>query len=147
MNEDGTTELLLASEALRRPKGGDPFLEGMECEACHEVLVGDFAACPACGARGQLKPRQLGVQGRLLSFTIVHRSFPGVPTPFVSAVVALDGGGILKGNLVGVDPTPDGVRVGQAIGVRICEAPRPDAQGRRYLAYEFTTKPAGELAP
>ena len=143
MDKADTAELLLASEALRRRGGGDPFLEGMRCGACGEVVVGDFAACPACGARERLKPLPLDHRGKVLSFTIVHRSFPGVQTPFVSAVVALDGGGVLKGNLVGVDPTPDAVRVGQSIDVRICEAPRRDAQGRRYLAYEFTAQKAG----
>jgi uncharacterized OB-fold protein len=34
---------------------------------------------------------------------VVHRSFPGVKTPFVAALVDLDGGGSIKGNLDGVE--------------------------------------------
>src|SRR5262252_8645552 len=45
----------------------------------------------------EFKRRKLNTTGKLRSFTIVHRTVPGVPAPYVSALVDLDGGGAVKG--------------------------------------------------
>lgn len=83
---------------------GKPYLEGFRCAACGEVLaVGSRRACPKCTVVGMLKPIRLAERGRLYTYTVVHRSFPGVATPFVAALVDLDGGGTVKGTLVGVE--------------------------------------------
>jgi len=47
--------------------------------------------------------------------TIVHRAVPGVPTPYVSAIVDLSGGGVVKANLLNVEPSPDKVRFGMDV--------------------------------
>lgn len=84
---------------------GKPYLEGFKCAACGEVLaVSARRSCPKCATVGRLEPMRLAERGRLYTYTVVHRSFPGVATPFVAAVVDLDGGGAIKGNLIGVDP-------------------------------------------
>ena len=64
-------------------------------------------------------------------------SFPGIPTPYVSAVVDLDGGGTVKGNLTGIDPDPGKIKMGMPVKVVYREAPTKDAQGNTYLAYYF----------
>jgi len=61
-------------------------------------------ACASCGLRA-VRDRAGGDTGMLRSFTIVHRAAPNVPAPYISAVVELDGGGVIKANLVTVDPT------------------------------------------
>jgi uncharacterized OB-fold protein len=53
--------------------------------------------------------------GVVRTFTIVHRAAPGVPTPYVSVVVNLDGGGGVKANLLNVEPSPDHVHVGMKV--------------------------------
>jgi uncharacterized protein len=84
---------------------GKPYLEGLKCTACGEVMaIESRRACPKCAAAGTLQPVKLAERGRLYTYTVVHRSFPGVATPFVAALVDLDGGGSIKGNLLGVDP-------------------------------------------
>jgi uncharacterized OB-fold protein len=60
----------------------------------------------------------LSEQGKLFSFTIVHRSFPQIKTPFISVVVELEGGGFIKGNLEAVEPVPAAVRFNMAVRVR-----------------------------
>jgi uncharacterized protein len=83
---------------------GKPYLEGLKCAACNEVLaVGSRRACPKCMAVGTLQPIKLAERGRLYTYTVVHRSFPGIVTPFIAALVELEGGGTIKGNLVGLD--------------------------------------------
>jgi uncharacterized OB-fold protein len=49
------------------------------------------------------------------SFTIVHRAAPGVPTPYVSAIVDLEGGGVVKANVVNVEPVPANVSLGMPV--------------------------------
>jgi uncharacterized OB-fold protein len=84
---------------------GEPYLEGFKCTACGEVLaVGARRSCPKCAAVGTLEPIKLAERGKLYTYTVVHRSFPGVATPFVAVLVDLEGGGAIKGNLIGVDP-------------------------------------------
>jgi uncharacterized OB-fold protein len=96
---------------------GLPYLEGVRCTSCGEVLLESRRGCPKCASIGTLEPVRLAETGRLFSYTIVHRSFPGVVTPFISAVVELDGGGFLKGNLVGADPEPSTLEFGMPVRV------------------------------
>jgi uncharacterized OB-fold protein len=103
---------------IKVDSAGNPFLEGVRCAACGEVLLETRRGCPKCSALGTLEPVRLSETGRLFSYTIVHRSFPGIETPFVSAIVELDGGGFLKGNLVGVDPSPAALHFDMQVSVR-----------------------------
>jgi uncharacterized OB-fold protein len=59
--------------------------------------------------------QRLANEGVVRTFTIVHRAAPGVPTPYVSAVIDLDGGGVVKANLVNVEPDPDDVATGMRV--------------------------------
>ena len=43
---------------------------------------------------------KLSDNGKLHSFAVVYRSFPGIDVPYVSAIVDLEGGGTIKGNLI-----------------------------------------------
>jgi hypothetical protein len=122
---------------LKIPAQGDPYLEGSRCSQCSTVVLGERRACPKCGARGSFQPMRLANKGTLHVFSIVHRSFPGIPTPYVSAVVDLDGGGTVKGNLVNVDPDPAKVKLGMPVEVIYQIAPRKDAEGNQYLTYYF----------
>jgi uncharacterized protein len=63
----------------------------------------------------EFKRRKLSNTGKLRSFTIVHRTVPGVPAPYVSALVDLDGGGSVKGNLVNIPPDPEHVKLGMPV--------------------------------
>jgi len=65
---------------------------------------------------------------------VVHRSRPGVVTPFVSAIVELDGGGVLKGTL---EAPVDEVRFDMPIKVLFRKADQVDAKGRSYITYYF----------
>ena len=52
---------------------------------------------------------KLSETGVLHSYAIVFRSFPGIDVPYISAIVDLDGGGTIKGNLINIDPDPDNI--------------------------------------
>jgi uncharacterized OB-fold protein len=122
---------------LKIPAQGEPYLEGVACGKCQAVFLGERSVCASCGAREGLAPKRLGSTGRLYVYTIVHRSFPGIPVPSVSAVVDLDGGGTVKGNLVGVDPDPGKIQMGMPVELCFQVAPTKDREGNEYLYYSF----------
>jgi uncharacterized OB-fold protein len=123
---------------LKIPESGDPYLEGYRCENCGEVFLADHPSCAACRKRGTLKASRLSNKGKLYNFTVVHRNFPGVPVPFISAIVDLDGGGTLKGNLVDIVPSPEALKFDMPVDVVYRDAGRKDKDGNSYLAYFFT---------
>jgi uncharacterized OB-fold protein len=85
----------------------------------------------------------------LYAYSIVHRSFPGVAVPYVSAIVDLTGGGTVKGNLIDVDPDPSKLRFGMAVEVVYGDAlGRKDGAGNSYLSYFFRPRqPAARSSP
>lgn len=123
---------------LKIPDEGEPYLEGEKCGACGEIFLGPRMVCAACGARGQMSAVKLANSGKLYNFTVVHRNFPGVPVPFISAIVDLDGGGTLKGNLVDMVPSPEAIKFDMPVKVVFRDAGRKDREGREYLSYFFT---------
>jgi uncharacterized OB-fold protein len=122
--------------------GPGPHLEGLACKACHKVFVDVRRHCAACGARDAMEPKALGTRGTLHAFTVIQRSFPGVPVPYVSAIVDMESGATLKGNLVGVEASPEKVKPGLKVRVEFELAPQKDKEGRSYMAYRFV--PEGE---
>ena len=125
---------------LKIPDGADPYIQGSRCKECRAVFLGERSTCAGCGARDQMEPSRLSNQGELYVFSIVHRSFPGIDVPYVSAIVDLDGGGTLKGNLINIDPDPEKIRMGMPVEVIYEKAPRKDAEGNEYLTYYFQPK-------
>ena len=122
---------------LKLPPQGEPHLEGTQCGACQAVFLGPREVCARCGARDGLRAKPLANHGTLYVYTIVHRSFPGVPVPYVSAIVDLEGGGTVKGNLIGVEPSPEKIRMGMPVEVVYQVAPTKDREGNEYLCYFF----------
>ena len=55
----------------------------------------------------------------------------------MSAIVDLEGGGTVKGNLINVEPDPEHVKLGMPVEVIYQIAPRKDAEGNEYLTYYF----------
>lgn len=133
-----TSKPLPVVDFLRIPDGGEPYLEGQKCKACAAVFLGARRVCSKCGARDQIEAVRLANEGRLYVYSIVHRSFPGVEVPYISAVVDLEGGGTVKGNLIGIAPDPTKIEMGMAVRVVFKDAlGRKDKQGNSYLSYFF----------
>ena len=122
---------------LKIPAKGDPYLEGLRCTACGAIFLDARTTCSSCGTHGKLEARRLSNQGELYVYSIVHRSFPGIEVPYISAVVDLEGGGTVKGNLIHIDPDPAKVKMGMPVEVIYQIAPRKDREGNEYLTYYF----------
>ena len=123
---------------LKLPDGAEPHIEGHKCQACGAVFLGERAVCSKCGTRNQMKAVKLANTGTLYVYSIVHRSFPGIEVPYVSAIVDLDGGGTLKGNLINIEPNPEKIRLGMPVEVVYKDAlGRKDREGNSYISYFF----------
>ncbi len=122
---------------LKIPEGAEPYLEGHKCRQCGEIYIGARTVCSRCFARDQMDAVRLPNRGKLYNFTIVHRNFPGVKVPFVSAIVDLEGGGTVTGNLVDIEPDPTKITFDMPVEVVYRDAGRTDKDGNSYLAYFF----------
>lgn len=94
--------------------GREPHLVAQECASCGALFLDRRNACARCGAAG-FAARRLSGDGNVRAFTIVHRATPDVRVPYISAIVDLDGGGVVKANLVDVEPVPERVRLGMRV--------------------------------
>jgi len=138
---------LPAVHFLKVPEAGDPYLEGHKCGSCGATFLGERSVCSKCGARDQMQAVKLAESGKLYSYSIVHRSFPGIEVPYVSAIVDLDDGTTIKGNLINVEPDPEQIPFGMPVEVVYADAlGRKDKEGNSYLAYFFQPKTANTVS-
>ena len=129
---------LPAVDYLKLPESGEPYLEGHKCSACGSIYLGARKVCSKCGAREKIEPVRLSNEGHLYVYSIVHRSFPGIQVPYVSAIVDLEGGGTVKGNLIGIDADPAKIKMGMPVRVVYKDAlGRKDREGNSYTSYFF----------
>ena len=70
------------------------------------------------------------------SFAIVHQAAPGVPVPYVSSVVDLDGGGDVKANVVNVEPDPEHIKLGMKVKLTTFVADTDD-EGTEAVVFGF----------
>ena len=125
-------------EYLKLPDDGDPYLEGHKCGDCNSIFLGEREVCSNCTARGKIEPIQLSNKGKLYSYSITFRSFPGIDVPYISAIVDLDGGGTVKGNLIDCEPDPEKIEFDMPVEVVFDDAlGRKDSEGNSYISYFF----------
>lgn len=138
-------ELRPAAPEIRFDSGHAPFLAGSRCQACGTVFVGERTICANCGSRDGVSAHKLSETGRVHTYSIVHRSFPGVQTPFVSAVVALDGGGNVQATVQDVAIDTDEPLFDIPVKIVFSAVDQADSSGRNFLAYHFvpSSQPEG----
>jgi uncharacterized protein len=115
--------------------GDDAHLVANECESCGALFFDRRNACANCGRCG-FRPRPLANEGVLRAFTIVHRASPDVTVPYVSGIVDLDGGGVVKANIVGIDPDPASVTLGMKVTLTTFPI-GADAQGTEAVSFGY----------
>ena len=93
--------------------GDDPHLEANECTGCGARFFDRRNACACCGGESFDK-RTVATTGEVRAFTIVSFAAPGVPVPFVAAVVDCDGTSV-RANVVNVPADPEHVKLGMKV--------------------------------
>ena len=116
--------------------GDDPHLEANKCDGCGAFYFDRRNSCARCEGRSFSK-QALDSTGTVRAFSIVQRAAKGVPAPYVSAVVDLDGGGQVKSNVIGVEPTPDNVKPGMKVRLDTYVAATDD-EGTEAVAFGYT---------
>lgn len=84
--------------------GSNPHLRGSKCTCGAVYLDGKRVACSKCGEQNKFSPIKLSNTGKVYVFSVVHQSFPGIKTPYITAIVDLPEGVSVKANLLEVDP-------------------------------------------
>ena len=115
--------------------GEEPRLVAKACDGCGALYFDRRNACARCGGTA-FGPKPLGTSGTVRTFTIVKRAAPGVPAPYISAVVDLDGGGVVKANLLEIEPEPDKVPPGLPVRLTTFTAATDD-DGTEAIAFGF----------
>jgi uncharacterized OB-fold protein len=113
--------------------GDHPQLRARECTACGALYFDRRNACAKCFAT-DFSTRALSREGRLRAFTFVHR----VKRPYVSAIVDLEGGGVVKTNLLGVKD-PDEITPQMPVVLETYVAGTDD-EGAEAVAFGFRPK-------
>jgi uncharacterized OB-fold protein len=112
----------------------DPHLVAHECENCSARFFDRRNACASCSGT-DFRTVDVPREGTVRTFTIVSLAAPGVPVPFVAAIVDC-GGTSVRANLVNVVPAPDQVAIGMK--VRLTTVPvGTDAAGVEAVGYGF----------
>ena len=93
--------------------GDDPHLIAHECTSCGARFFDRRNACASCSGT-EFRDVDVATSGEVRAFTIVSMAAPGVPVPFVAAVVDCDGTSV-RGNVIDVEPDPDHVHLGMKV--------------------------------
>jgi uncharacterized OB-fold protein len=105
-----TTAIPLVSYLRLEPT---PHLVANECTSCGARFFDRRNACASCFGTS-FREVDIATEGVVRSFTIVAMAAPGVPVPFVAAIVDC-GGTSVRGNVINTDPTPDKVTLGMKV--------------------------------
>ncbi len=130
------------TKVIRVGADGSAWIEGFRCGACGAVMPVATMACRACASRIPPEAYRSAETGTLYTWSVVHRSYPGVEVPFVSAIVDLDGGLSFKGTLKGVEHSA--LKSGMPVRLVFDDAGGAvDADGNPYVGFHFV---AGDAA-
>jgi len=80
-----------------------PHLVAKKCPNCGTLYVDKRVACSKCSSTGPFTEVALSNKGKVYVFSVVHQSFPGIKTPYVTAIIDLPEGVSVRGNLEGLE--------------------------------------------
>lgn len=93
--------------------GDNPHLVANECTSCGAKFFDRRNACASC-FKTDFRQVDVPTEGEVVSFTIVTFASPGVPVPFVAAIVKC-GGTSVRANIINCDPSPEKVSLGMKV--------------------------------
>ncbi len=114
--------------------GDEPHLIAHTCSACGARFFDRRNACAACG-RTEFETVDIPTTGEVQAFTIVAFAAPGVPVPYVAALVDCEGTSV-RANVINVEPDPEHVTLGMK--VRLATQPiGTDDDGTEAVGFGF----------
>ena len=119
--------------------GDVPHLVANECTACGARYFDRRNACANCG-KTEFTKADIATNGEVRAFTIVTFAAPGVPVPYVAAVVDCEGTSV-RANLINVEPDPEHVTLGMQVRLAT-EVIGTDGAGTEAVGFGFEPVPA-----
>ncbi len=117
--------------------GDHPHLVAHECASCGARFFDPRNACASCGLT-EFTTVDVPTEGEVRAFTIVAFAAPGIPTPFVAAVVDC-GGTSVRANLINVPPDPEHVSLGMPVRLAT-QVVGTDENGTEAIGFGFEPK-------
>ena len=93
--------------------GDNTHLVANQCTDCGARFFDRRNACASCGGTS-FEKADIPTEGEVKAYTIVSLAAPGIPTPFVAAVIDCDGTSV-RGNVINTEPDPDHVSLGMKV--------------------------------
>ena len=93
--------------------GDDPYLKAHECTSCGARFFDRRNACAKC-ENTDFKDARVAGTGEVRAFTIVSFAAPGIPVPFVAAVIDCEGTSV-RANVINCPPDPEHVTLGMKV--------------------------------
>jgi uncharacterized OB-fold protein len=113
--------------------GEKPYLVGYRCQTCGATYIGERrVGCSKCTSTEPPQEIKLSDRGSLYVYSIVHQSAPGIPVPYISAIVDLPEGVSVLCNLVDVEPDPAKIQFGMPVEMvtrKVRERTEKNAEG------------------
>jgi len=114
--------------------GDNPHLVAHQCTSCGATYFDRRNACAGCFGT-DFKQLDVATDGTVSTFTIVAMAAPGIPVPFVSAVIDCDGIPV-RANVINVDPDPDHVSLGMKVHLATYSLGEDD-HGKEAIGFGF----------
>src|SRR5580698_4490818 len=118
--------------------GENPHLVANECTSCGARFFDRRNACASCEGTS-FKKAAVATTGEVRAFTIVAFAAPGVPVPYVAALVDCEGTSV-RANLINVAPDPEHVTLGMKVRLAT-EVIGTDDEGTEAIGFGF--EPSG----
>ena len=112
----------------------EPHLVANECTQCGARFFDRRNACASC-ENDEWKQVDIATTGEVKAFTIVGMASPGIPVPFVAAVVDCDGTSV-RGNVVDVEPDDQHVTLGMKVELTT-NVVGTDSEGTEAVGFGF----------
>ncbi len=112
----------------------EPHLVAHECTGCGARYFDRRNACASC-FNTEFSQVDIATTGEVRAFSIVTFAAPGVPVPFVAAVVDC-GGTSVRGNIINCPPDPEHVSLGMSVRLATTVV-GTDAVGAEAVNYGF----------
>ncbi len=114
--------------------GDNPHLVANECTSCGARFFDRRNACASCEGTS-FKKAAVSTSGEVRAFTIVAFAAPGVPVPYVAALVDCEGTSV-RANLINVEPDPEHVTLGMKVRLAT-EVIGTDEEGTEAIGFGF----------
>jgi uncharacterized OB-fold protein len=115
--------------------GKTPYIRANQCKDCGARYFDRRNACANCGGTEFKRARVKG-KAKLKAFSIVHHAAPGLPVPYVSAILETEDGTSVRSNLIDIDPDPSQVELGMKVKLRTYVVGRDD-DGTEAVAFGY----------